>query len=147
MQRPQDSAPKQQPWQDAKRGQSREYRISGREREQAREKRSATAEHYGTGANPVEKITLVVAHFLVEMASGKNQTKEKTDHDTACVAGFSVFSRRDGIIRHFYSGEMSASMADPEQDPRGGSDVDPLWLMLDWTPEGRGTGWYPQLDY
>ena len=63
------------------------------------------------------------------------------------VPGFSVFSRRDGIIRHFYSGEMSASMADPGQDPRGGPDPDPLWLMLDWTPEGRGTDWYPKLDY
>jgi hypothetical protein len=35
------------------------------------------------------------------------------------VPGFSVFSRRDGTVRHFYSGEMSAAMADPGQDPRG----------------------------
>jgi predicted dithiol-disulfide oxidoreductase (DUF899 family) len=42
---------------------------------------------------------------------------------------------------------MSGSMADPGQDPRGAPDADPLWLMLDWTPEGRGTDWYPKLDY
>jgi predicted dithiol-disulfide oxidoreductase (DUF899 family) len=65
----------------------------------------------------------------------------------ADVPGFSVFSRRDGSTRHFYSGEMSAAMADPGQDPRGGPDLDPLWLMLDLTPEGRGTDWYPKLDY
>ena len=63
------------------------------------------------------------------------------------VPGFSVFSRRDGIIRHFYSGEMTGAMADPGQDPRGAPDLDPLWLMLDCTPDGRGTDWYPQLDY
>ena len=40
------------------------------------------------------------------------------------VPGFSVFSRRDGIIRHFYSGEMSGAMADPGQDPRGGPDLE-----------------------
>lgn len=45
------------------------------------------------------------------------------------------------------SGEMSGPMADPGQDPRGAPDLDPLWLMLDLTPEGRGTNWYPTLDY
>jgi predicted dithiol-disulfide oxidoreductase (DUF899 family) len=63
------------------------------------------------------------------------------------VPGFSVFHRRDGTIRHFYSGEMSGSMKDPGQDPRGAPDLDPLWLLLDLTPEGRGTDWYPKLDY
>jgi predicted dithiol-disulfide oxidoreductase (DUF899 family) len=74
-------------------------------------------------------------------------TRTYVNPEDADVPGFSVFSRRDGIIRHFYSGEMSGAMADPGQDPRGGPDLDPLWLMLDLTPEGRGTEWYPQLDY
>lgn len=33
------------------------------------------------------------------------------------------------------------------QDPRGASDLDPLWTLLDTTPEGWGKGWYPKLDY
>jgi predicted dithiol-disulfide oxidoreductase (DUF899 family) len=33
------------------------------------------------------------------------------------------------------------------QDPRGAPDMDPLWLMLDLVPEGRGTDWYPKLEY
>jgi hypothetical protein len=26
-------------------------------------------------------------------------------------------------------------------------DPTPLWNILDWTPGGRGTDWYPKLDY
>jgi predicted dithiol-disulfide oxidoreductase (DUF899 family) len=74
-------------------------------------------------------------------------TRTYVSPEDADVPGFSVFSRRDSIIRHFYSGEMSAAMADPGQDPRGAPDLDPLWLMLDLTPQGRGTDWYPKLYY
>lgn len=79
-------------------------------------------------------------------ASGE-YTRIYVDADDADVPGFSVFTRRDGKVRHFYSGEMSGAMADPGQDPRGAPDLDPLWLMLDITPEGRGTDWYPKLEY
>ena len=62
-------------------------------------------------------------------------------------AAFNVFTRRDGMIRHFWSGEMGFETADPGQDPRGAPDLMPLWTVLDCTPEGRGTDWYPKLDY
>ncbi len=62
-------------------------------------------------------------------------------------AAFNVFTRRDGRIRHFWSGEMGFESADPGQDPRGAPDLMPLWTILDATPEGRGTDWYPKLDY
>jgi predicted dithiol-disulfide oxidoreductase (DUF899 family) len=74
-------------------------------------------------------------------------TRTYVNADDTDVPGFSVFTRRDGTVRHFYSGEMSGEMADPGQDPRGAPDLDPLWLMLDITPDGRGTGWYPKLEY
>jgi predicted dithiol-disulfide oxidoreductase (DUF899 family) len=67
--------------------------------------------------------------------------------EDADVPGFSVFTRRNGSICHFYSAEMSGEMSDPGQDPRGAPDLDPVWSMLDWTPEGRGIDWYPKLDY
>jgi predicted dithiol-disulfide oxidoreductase (DUF899 family) len=60
--------------------------------------------------------------------------------------GFSVFTRHNETIRHFYSGEMSGEMADPGQDPRGAPDLDPLWSLLDLTPEGHDPDWYPKLD-
>ena len=49
-----------------------------------------------------------------------------------------VFTRRDGVIRHFWSGEMDFGTADPGEDPRGAPDLMPLWTVLDMTPEGRG---------
>jgi predicted dithiol-disulfide oxidoreductase (DUF899 family) len=58
-----------------------------------------------------------------------------------------VFERRDGMIRHFWSGEMGPESADPGQDPRGAPDLMPIWTILDSTREGRATGWYPKLEY
>lgn len=74
-------------------------------------------------------------------------TRDYVDADDGDMPGYTVFTRRDGTIRHFWSGEMSGEMADPGQDPRGGPDPDPLWLLLDNTPEGRGEDWYPKLTY
>src|SRR6202795_3518906 len=66
-------------------------------------------------------------------------------------AAFNVFTRRqeaNGLkIRHFWGGEMNGASADPGQDPRGAPDLMPLWTILDVTPEGRGTDWYPKLKY
>jgi predicted dithiol-disulfide oxidoreductase (DUF899 family) len=76
-----------------------------------------------------------------------NYTRTYVSSEDADIPGFSVFTRRDGVVRHFYSAEMNGAMADPGQDPRGAPDLDPLWLMLDLTPEGRGTDWYPKLEY
>ncbi|THD64722.1 DUF899 family protein [Phenylobacterium sp.] len=63
------------------------------------------------------------------------------------VPAFNVFTRRDGTIRHFWSGEMTGETADPGQDPRGAPDPGPMWAIFDNTPEGRDPDWYPKLDY
>jgi predicted dithiol-disulfide oxidoreductase (DUF899 family) len=63
------------------------------------------------------------------------------------IPQFIVLTRRDGTIRLFWAGEMGSESADPGQDPRGAPDLMPLWTILDSTPEGRGTDWYPKLDY
>ena len=67
--------------------------------------------------------------------------------DGSEIPSYNVFTRRDGVPRHFWSGEMTGSSADPGQDPRGAPDFSPLWTVLDTTPEGRGGDWYPKLDY
>jgi predicted dithiol-disulfide oxidoreductase (DUF899 family) len=67
--------------------------------------------------------------------------------DGSQIPAFNVFTRRDGTIRHFWSGEMTGPTADPGQDPRGAPDPAPLWLVLDATPGGRGRDWYRKLDY
>ena len=74
-------------------------------------------------------------------------TRDYVSADDADMPAFNVFTRRDGSIRHFWSGEMGGSTADPGQDPRGAPDLVPLWTILDSTPEGRGTDWYPKLSY
>ena len=74
-------------------------------------------------------------------------TRDYVSADDADMPAFNVFTRRDGTIRHFWSGEMGSSTADPGQDPRGAPDLTPLWTILDNTPEGRGIDWYPSLDY
>ncbi|WJR76075.1 DUF899 family protein [Bradyrhizobium sp. NP1] len=74
-------------------------------------------------------------------------TRAYVSREDADVPGYNVFTRRDGAIRHFWGGEMGMATADPGQDPRGAPDFDPLWTVLDTTPEGRGTDWYPKLNY
>jgi predicted dithiol-disulfide oxidoreductase (DUF899 family) len=58
-----------------------------------------------------------------------------------------VFHRgRDGI-RHFWSAEMLHAPTDAGQDPRHVGTIEPLWNLLDLTPEGRPADWDEQLDY
>ncbi len=58
-----------------------------------------------------------------------------------------VFTRKNGTIRHFYATEMMFGTADPGQNERHIDPIWPLWNVLDLTPEGRGTDWYPKLSY
>jgi predicted dithiol-disulfide oxidoreductase (DUF899 family) len=58
-----------------------------------------------------------------------------------------VFKRDGQTVRLFWASEMTMDMADPGQDPREAPDIASLWSILDLTPEGRGTGWYPKLSY
>jgi predicted dithiol-disulfide oxidoreductase (DUF899 family) len=74
-------------------------------------------------------------------------TRDYVSADDADVPAYNVFTRRDGVIRHFWRDEITDEMADPGQDPRSAVEMDPLWLLLDTVPEGRGDDWHPQLSY
>lgn len=74
-------------------------------------------------------------------------TRDYVSADDADMPAYNVFTRRDGVIRHFWSEEISSEMADPGQDPRSAVEMDPLWLLLDTVPDGRGEEWHPQLSY
>lgn len=63
------------------------------------------------------------------------------------MPAYNVFSRKDGTIRHFWAAEGGSEIADPGQDPHMAPDLNPLWTILDTTPGGRGTDWYPSLRY
>ncbi|MBV9044062.1 MAG: DUF899 family protein [Alphaproteobacteria bacterium] len=58
-----------------------------------------------------------------------------------------VFQRDGDTVRLFWASEMTKEMADPGQDPRDAPDIAALWSILDLTPGGRGTDWYPKLSY
>jgi predicted dithiol-disulfide oxidoreductase (DUF899 family) len=59
-----------------------------------------------------------------------------------------VFRRDgDGVIRHFWGSELLFAPSEPGQDPRHSDTIDPLWNLFDFTPDGRGTDWDPQLRY
>jgi predicted dithiol-disulfide oxidoreductase (DUF899 family) len=58
-----------------------------------------------------------------------------------------VWRREGDEVRLFWAAEGGAETADPGFDPHLAPDPTPLWTILDWTPEGRGTDWYPKLDY
>ncbi len=58
-----------------------------------------------------------------------------------------VFHHKGDAIRHFWSSELFYAPTDPGQDPRHVGTLEPLWNMLDLTPEGRPQGWEEQLQY
>lgn len=62
-------------------------------------------------------------------------------------AAIIVFKRDGDKVRLFWAAEMMPEMADPGQDPRNAPDIAALWSILDLTPDGRGSDWYPKLSY
>ncbi len=58
-----------------------------------------------------------------------------------------VFQRDGEAIRHFWGSELLDAPTEPGQDPRHVDSIDPQWNLFDFTPEGRGTDWYPDLSY
>jgi len=67
--------------------------------------------------------------------------------DGAQWPSLNVFVRRNGKIHHFYHTEMLFGPAEPGMNQRHVDMIWPLWNVLDFTPEGRGTDWYPRISY
>jgi len=58
-----------------------------------------------------------------------------------------VFQRVGGRVHHFYGAELLYVPSEPNQNFRHVDLLWPLWGLLDLTPEGRGSDWYPKLSY
>ena len=67
--------------------------------------------------------------------------------DGSQMPSLNVFVRRAGAIHHFYHSELLFAPAEPGQDARHVDLIWPLWNVFDFTPDGRGTDWYPKLSY
>ena len=60
---------------------------------------------------------------------------------------YNVFRKDpDGTIRHFWGSELLYAPEEPGQHHRAGDLVDPVWGLLDMSPEGRGD-FFPKLGY
>ena len=57
-----------------------------------------------------------------------------------------VWRRYEGKVQLFWAAEGGGTQ-DPGQDPHLAPELAPLWNVLDLTPGGRGTDWYPKLEY
>jgi predicted dithiol-disulfide oxidoreductase (DUF899 family) len=73
--------------------------------------------------------------------------KGESDDGTQQLPMLNVFRRDGEMVRHFWGSELLFEPPDAGQDPRHGETIDPMWNLFDFTPEGRGTDWYPDLDY
>jgi predicted dithiol-disulfide oxidoreductase (DUF899 family) len=58
-----------------------------------------------------------------------------------------IFVRRGGKTYHSYHTELVLVPPDPGQNQRHIDMIWPLWNLLDFTPEGRGSDWFPSLTY
>jgi predicted dithiol-disulfide oxidoreductase (DUF899 family) len=58
-----------------------------------------------------------------------------------------VFHKAGGVIRHFWGSELVFAPEDAGQHHRGLDFMDPVWSLLDTTPEGRGRDFFPRVDY
>jgi len=121
----------------------------------------------GTAPHAVERINLAVVakspigrirefargrgwHNLRLLSSARNTYNRDYRGETADggqIPVLNVFVRREGKIYHSYNTELAFEPPDPGQNQRHIDMMWPLWNLLDLTPEGRGTDWYPRLAY
>lgn len=87
--------------------------------------------------------------FLRLLSSSRNTYNRDYHGETADgqMSMLNVFRREDGAIRHTWGSELVYRSPDPDQDPRHLDSIDPVWNLLDFTPDGRGADWQPQLQY
>jgi predicted dithiol-disulfide oxidoreductase (DUF899 family) len=58
-----------------------------------------------------------------------------------------VFRKTSGGIFHTYATELLYVPPEKGQNSRHVDMIWPLWNLYDYTPEGRGTDWYPKYSY
>ena len=62
------------------------------------------------------------------------------------IPAINVFRKTDDGIYHTYNAELLYAPPEEGQHPRHIDLLWPLWNVLDVTPEGRGTDWYPSIS-
>ncbi len=87
----------------------------------------------------------------LRLLSSASNTYNRDYHGENAAGGqlpmLNVFARRNGKIHHFYATELQFMPPEKGQNQRHIDMMWPLWNLLDLTPEGRGTDWFPSLTY
>lgn len=63
------------------------------------------------------------------------------------IPALNVFQKTGDGIFHFYGAEQLYAPWPPSNNPRHIDLLWPLWTLLDLTPAGRGSDWYPSTSY
>jgi predicted dithiol-disulfide oxidoreductase (DUF899 family) len=115
----------------------------------------------GLGANiavvakaPIERVAAFAAHRgwrnLKMLSAASNSFKRDyhgEDEAGQQVPILTVFHKgADGVIRLSWASELLFMPSDPGQDQRHAGTVEPMWTLLDLTPEGRPNA-YEQFEY
>jgi predicted dithiol-disulfide oxidoreductase (DUF899 family) len=85
--------------------------------------------------------------FLSSAANTYNVDYHAQTPDGTQRPMLTVFHRYLDGIRHFWSSELLYAPTEPGQHPRHVGTLEPLWNMLDLTPQGRPQGWEEQFQY
>lgn len=104
--------------------------------------------------SPIQRIRSFAAtrgwHNLRLLSSAENSYNRDYHGETETGSqnsALSVFVRRDGTVRHVFGTELQFAPREPGRDPCHVDMIWPLWGLLDFTPEGRGSDWHPKLNY
>ena len=109
---------------------------------------------FAVAKSPIQRIRAVARergwqHLRVLSSDGNsyNLDYHAEDEKGEQRPALNVFTRRNGKIHHTYNTELMFTSGEPGQDPRHVDLIWPIWNLLDFTPEGRGTDWRPKLRY
>lgn len=120
-----------------------------------------TAPHAGQRINvvvvaksPIQRIRALARErgwrnlrLLSSANNSYNRDYRGEDAKGSQMPALNVFTRKDGTIRHAYCTELMFAPEEPGQHARHVDAIWPLWNLFDYTPDGRGTDWYPRLAY
>ena len=84
-------------------------------------------------------------HLLSSENNSYNSDYFAETPDGSQLPACNVFTKNPDGIFHFYSTELL--YAPLQGHPRHMDLMWPVWNMLDITPQGRGTDWFPRLSY
>jgi predicted dithiol-disulfide oxidoreductase (DUF899 family) len=85
--------------------------------------------------------------FLSSAGNSYNRDYRSETPEGAQRPMLNVFHRDGETVRHFWGSELFYAPTDAGQDPSHVGTLEPIWNLLDLTPEGRPTDWDEQLSY